>query len=335
MTPTPAPAPNAHAGLIFGIYPGSVAGDDTGGLAAGPPDDPDRVSHALDQLQGRAGRPFLVRAYTGFGDTTRPGGPHPTETPADAERYAVRGRRLDLVAQYRSRGADVDGYCRFLCELVAQYGPVTDTLQVAEEPNITTNPTLDGYYPGVREAIVRGVIAAKARARELGHTHLRVGFNTTPLFGPGASFVADLVALGGDAFVAELDYVGLDFFPDVFRPVPAADLAGAVEGLLRHHRDAVLDAAGLGHLPLHITEHGWPTGPERPVRRQAEVVETLIHVLAAHARELRLSGCTHFALRDADSTEPGLFHRFGLTTDDYTPKPAFGVMRALIEQYGA
>ncbi|MFI9625683.1 hypothetical protein [Streptomyces sp. NPDC052042] len=326
--------PNAHEGLLFGIYPGSVAGDDSGGLAAGPPDDPARVSHALDLLQGRAGRPFLVRAYTGFGDDTRLGGPHPTGTPAAAERYAGRGRRLDLVAQYRSAAADIDGYCAFLRELVEQYGASTGTLQVAEEPNVASNSVLDGYYPGVSEAIVRGVSAAKARARELGHTHLRVGFNTTPLFGPAASFVTGLTALGGDGFVAELDYVGLDFFPDVFRPVPAAELAPSVEGLLRHHRHTVLEPAGLGHLPLHITEHGWPTGPDRSPRRQAEVVETVVRVIAAHARELRLSGYTHFALRDADSANPDLFHRFGLTADDYTPKPAFEAMRALIERFG-
>ncbi|MBB5122261.1 hypothetical protein FHS36_005732 [Streptomyces eurocidicus] len=122
---------------------------------------------------------------------------------------------------------------------------------------------------------------------------------------------------------------------DVFRPVAAPDLAGAVEGLLRHHRDAVLAPAGLGHLPLHITEHGWPTGPERPPHRQADVVETVIRVVAAQAEELGLSGYTHFALRDADSANPGLFHRFGLTTDDYAPKPAFESMRKLIDRYGA
>ncbi len=149
-------------------------------------------------------------------------------------------------------------------ELVEQYGAVTSTLQVTEEPNDTGNPVLDGYYPSVREAIIQGVSAAKVRARELGYDDLRVGFNTTPLFGPSASFVAELAALGGPAFAAELDYVGLDFFPDVFRPVAASDLASAVAGLLRHHREAVLTPAGLGHVPLHITEHGWPTGEERP-----------------------------------------------------------------------
>ncbi|WP_371496181.1 hypothetical protein OG871_10375 [Kitasatospora sp. NBC_00374] len=322
-------------GLLFGIYPGSVTGDDAGGLAAGPPDDPAAVSAALDLLQGRPGRPFLVRAYTAFDDTTRTGSPHPTATPADATRYAARGRRLDLVAQYRSAAGDVDGYCEFLRDLVEQYGDATATLQVTEEPNITSNPTLDGYYPAVTEAIVRGVAAAKARARELGHTHLKVGFNTTPLFGPAASFVTGLTTRGGPDFLRDLDYVGLDFFPDVFRPIDAAELAPSVAGLLRHHRASVLAPAGLGHLPLHITEHGWPTGPGRSPDRQAQVVGTAVRAVAHHAAELRLSGYTHFALRDADSAQPGLFHRFGLTTDDYTPKPAFDVLRGLVEELSA
>ncbi|MGK5729449.1 hypothetical protein [Streptomyces sp. URMC 124] len=326
--------PTTRDGLLFGIYPGGVTGDDTGGLAAGPPDDPARIATALGLLQGEPERPFLVRAYTAFDETTRPGGPHATSAPAAAEQYAGRGRRLDLVAQYRSAAGDVDGYCAFLRELVDQYGAVTHTLQVTEEPNVTTMPTLDGYYPRVQEAIARGVRAVKARARELGHDHLRVGFNTTPLFGPAASFVADLTDQGKASFVGDLDYVGLDFFPDVFRPVAAADLAAATEGLLRHHRDAVLAPAGLAHLPLHITEHGWPTGPDRPMARQADVVETVVRTVAALAEELLIRTYTHFALRDADSAEPGLFHRFGLMTDDYTPKPAFDAMRALVAELG-
>ncbi|MGW9676809.1 hypothetical protein ACWGUN_27210 [Streptomyces koyangensis] len=327
--------PSASAPLLFGVYPGGATGDDAGGLAVGPPDDPAQVSAALDLLQGSPDRPFLVRAYTHFDDTTRPGGPHPTVTPVGAERYATGARRLDLVAQYRSAAGDVDGYCAFLGELVEQYGPVTRTLQVAEEPDVTTNPVLDGYHPRVREVIVRGVPAAAARARALGHTHLRIGFNTTPLFGPATAFVAELTALGGREFTDALDYVGLDFFPDVFRPVATADLAPAVAGLLRHHREAVLAPAGLGHLPLHITEHGWPTGPERHPERQAEVVETVVTAVAELAGPLRLSGYTHFALRDADSSRPGLFHRFGLTTDDYAPKPAFDALRALVARHGS
>ncbi|MEW1910607.1 hypothetical protein AB0442_19515 [Kitasatospora sp. NPDC085895] len=319
--------------LLFGIYPGGVCGDDSGGLAVGPPDDPDRVTALLDRLQGRPGRPFLVRAYTAFDDTTAPGGPHPTATPAGAERYAVRGRRLDLVAQYRSATGDVPGYCTFLRELVGRYGAVTQTLQVTEEPNVTGNPLLDGDHPAVREAIVHGVRAARDQARELGHHHLRIGFNTTPLFGPATSFVAGLAELGGPDFRAELDYVGLDFFPDVFRPVAPAELADTVAAVLRHHRENVLAPACLGHLPLHVTEHGWPTGPGRTPQRQAEVVETVVRTVAEHAAALGLSGYTHFSLRDADSGGPGPFHRFGLTADDHTPKPAFDTLCALVERY--
>ena len=61
----------------------------------------------------------------------------------------------------------------------------------------------------------------------------------------------------------------------------------------------------------------------------------MVRAVAELAEELRLSGYTHFALRDADSSRPGLFHRFGLTTDDYTPKPAFETLRLLIEKFGA
>ncbi|MFD4988170.1 hypothetical protein [Streptomyces sp. NPDC058374] len=212
-------------------------------------------------------------------------------------------------------------------------GAVTNTLQVAEEPNVTSNPTLDGYHPAGREAIVRGVSAAKARARELGHTGLRIGFNTTPLFGPAASFARDLTELGGEDFLTDPDYAGLDFFPDVFQPVDASDLPHAVEGLLRHHRDSVLAPAGLGDLPLHITEHGWPTGPDRSPHRQADVVEAVVKVIAARSERLHLRGSTHFALRDADSTRTGLFHHFGLTTDDYAPKPAFDTTKRLVERF--
>ncbi|GGZ37852.1 hypothetical protein GCM10010387_34840 [Streptomyces inusitatus] len=63
------------------------------------------------------------------------------------------------------------------------------------------------------------------------------------------------------------------------------------------------------------------------------MVETVVRVVAAQAHPLRLSGYTHFALRDADSSRPGVFHRFGLTTDDYTPKPAFAALARLVEEF--
>jgi hypothetical protein len=78
--------PNA---LTFGIYPGSAIGDTD---LTGPPDRPDKIDQALDQLQGSPGRPFIVRAYDMYADpsdTVHATTPH---TPADYSRYLALSR---------------------------------------------------------------------------------------------------------------------------------------------------------------------------------------------------------------------------------------------------
>ncbi|WP_018654041.1 hypothetical protein [Actinomadura flavalba] len=308
--------------MEYGIYPGSITGDDRGGLASGPPDDPDAILAALRDLAG--GRPFLVRGYTAFTDPGRDA----TETPRDVARYAGEGRRLDLVAQYQSDSGDVPGYLAFLRGLLRRHGPSIATLQVTEEPNMTDVATLDGAYPNVRRALVEGVVAARAEADRLGLPDLRVGFNTTPLLGPSAGFLDDITTLGGPDLLAALDYVGLDFFPDVFFPQP--DVPAATAGLLALHRD-LMTRAGIGpDVPIHITEHGWPTGPDRDPARQARVLHDVLTTLDGAAATLNIAAYLHFSLRDADSSDPGLFHRFGLMTDDHTPKPAYTTYRTAI-----
>ncbi|MBE1531851.1 glycoside hydrolase family protein [Actinomadura algeriensis] len=305
--------------MEFGIYPGGITGDDKGGLATGPADDPAEILAALRTLQ--AWGPFLVRGYCVFTDPGRPW----TETPHDVEQYAGDGRRLDLVLQYQSESGDVPGYLEFVRDAVRRHGASIATLQITEEPNFTGNPTLDGHYPDVRRALVEGVVAARAEADRLGLPGLRVGFNTTPLFGPSAGFLAELTDLGGRPFLDALGYVGLDFFPDVFMPAP--DPGAATAGLLAMHRDLMTAAGIAGAVPLHITENGWPTGPDRTPERQAEVLEAVLDAVTGTSG---VGAYLHFALRDADSSEDGLFHRFGLLYDDYTPKPAFDVYRRFI-----
>ncbi|QFG23591.1 hypothetical protein [Actinomadura sp. WMMB 499] len=305
--------------MEFGIYPGGITGDDEGGLATGPADDPAKILEALRALQGDG--PFLVRGYRGFTDPGRPR----VETPHDVERYAGDGRRLDLVVQYQSESGDVPGYLEFVRDTVRRHGPATATLQITEEPNVAGIPTLDGHYPDVRRALVEGVAAARAEADRLGLPDLRVGFNTTPLFGPAAGFLAELTDLGGRPFLDALGYVGLDFFPDAFMPAP--DPGAATAGLLEMHRDLMTSAGIPASVPLHITENGWPTGPGRAPERQAEVLEAVLDAVVRTSGALNLGAYLHFALRDADSSRDGLFHRFGLLHDDYTPKPAFDVYR--------
>jgi hypothetical protein len=314
-------------GLTFGIYPGSAVGD-TG--LPGPPDRPDQISQALARLQGSQGRPFTVRAYEAYADPGDAVHRALPQTPAAYDRYLGHGRTLDLVAQYHSRSGDTDGYCAFIENLIDRHGQHIATLQIGEEPNITGNPLLDGAYPRITEALIAGVRAAKDKARRSGHPALRVGCNTSPLLGPDSAFFAGLTQAGGEQFVADLDYIGLDFFPDVFRPIAPARLAAVVQDLLQAHRRDNLAPAGLGHLPLVITEHGWPTGPGRTPERQAEVLRTVIDVIRRNAEALSITGYIHHTLRDARSAGSGLFCQFGLMTDDYTPKPAFHVYRDLI-----
>jgi hypothetical protein len=315
----------------FGVYPGGMAGA-AGELAVGPPDVPERIVAALAELQGEPARPLTVRAYEVFADSP---GAAARQTPADPERYVAEGRRLDLVVQYQSSAGDVDGYCRFLVDVLDRYGETLASVQVGEEPNVTGNPVLDGAYPSVIEAVTAGAIAAKAHAARVGLDRLEVGINTTPLFGPAEGFLSKLTAVGGPQLVDALDYVGLDFFPDVFQPVPGDRLPTVVTALLAQHRQHRMVPAGLGRLPLRITEHGWPTGPGRPLERQAEVLAIVVGVFVGRAEDLRLDGYNHFCLRDADSSQPGLFHRFGLMTDDYQPKPAFGTYQRLIADHAS
>jgi hypothetical protein len=271
--------------FVFGIYPGGLAGTDAGVLTSGLPDVPERITAELEALHGEPGRPFGVWAYHVFGDAGDMSASVP-ENPLGVERYLGCGRSVDLVAQFQSRRGDVDGFASFVADLVARYGPLLGSLQVGEELNVAGNPMLDGYYPRVGEALVAGVSAAKTEARRLGHEHIAVGINTTPLFGTSSGLLKDLVTAGGPRFTADLDYIGLDFFPDVFRPIAPDRLRPVVERLLRQHRRERLEPAGFGQVSLRITECGWSTGQGRSPQRQVEVLKTVVGAVTDNAATL-------------------------------------------------
>ena len=189
----------------------------------------------------------------------------------------------------------------------------------------------------MKDALVEGVKAAKREALRMGLPNLKIGFNSTPTFGPAAEFWSVIGKLGGPSFVDSLDYVGLDFFPDVFRPAPK--LHEAARGVLELMRSTWLPAAGIpDSVPIHITEHGWPTGPDRPESRQAEIFETVVRTIAESRAQLNIDRYTFFSLRDAESFHPdsadNFFFHFGLLRSDYSPKQAFETCRQLIAQYG-
>jgi hypothetical protein len=332
----PPPRSDHAPPLTFGIYPGGGTGPEGSGMAYGPPDKPVRIFEALRELE-KGARPLIVRGYRPFED---PGSaPGIRATPESIGRYAVDGRRLDLVLMFRSVSGDVEAFERFVREQVRTFGAMADTIQVTEEPNCAEGaPPMDGVFPNVREALVRGVTAAKLEARRLGHDHLKVGFNAVPSFGDDG-FWSTLGGLGGSSFVRALDYVGIDFFPDVFRPVAPdgepGDLRESVVFVLEAMRGVWLPAAGIPPtVPIHVAENGWGTGPTRPPERQAERLETIIRTVHDYRGNFHVTRYQLFDLRDADShSEDAL--QFGIMDDRYTPKPAFDVFRRLIAELGA
>jgi hypothetical protein len=238
---------------------------------------------------------------------------------------------------FQSKSGDVPGFLSFLRSLIAQHGPSLYSVQVTEEANFTHGPDcIDGPFPNVLEALVEGVKAAKQEALRLGLTSLHIGFNSTPTFGPHAAFWSAIGSLGGQPFLDALDYVGMDFFPDVFHPAP--EIRAGVLGVLESMRNEWLPAAGIpATIPIHIAENGWPTGPERPFEKQCAVMETTLRTILEERHRLNIRRYTQFSLRDSESFAPenagNIFYHFGLMQSDYTPKPAFEIFRRCIAEF--
>jgi hypothetical protein len=327
--------------LVFGLYPGGMAGGETG-LLSGPPDDPARVRSCLDELQGNC-RPFVVRCYDSFQDPDSPLAVTPC-APLDYLQYAVSEvRPLELVLQFRSTSGNVSGFVDFVRLRLERCHPYLYSVQITEEANSADGPpVIDGPYPNVLRALIEGIAAAKAFLQASGRPEVKVGFNATPTFGPGAQFWSRLTGMG-ESLVESLDYVGLDFFPDVFRLLAPdgqpGDLRSSVTGVLETMRSIWLPAAGIPErVPIHITEHGWPTGAGRHPERQAQVLDMVIRTVHDAGDRLNIERYMLFALRDVEQSRAtnrnNLFCFFGITTADYAHKPAFRIFRSLIQELG-
>lgn len=308
--------------FTFGIYPGGMSGTDTG-LTTGPADSAEAIENALHILQGDAPS-FLVRAYIPYKSGQEAA--HPT--PPQPDQYARENRLLDLVLCFQSDEDDMSHWKAFIRDMVRKYGARLAKLQVTEEANANL-PSLDGFYKHSRKALVEGIVAAKEEIRALGLQTI-VGFNATPDFNPEKKFWLEIASLASPAFYDALDYVGLDFFPDVFRPIAGEDLEGPIAGLITMFRADIEQAGIHGTIPLHITENGWPTSNNRTEQRQAVQLEKIIRIVYHHRKTFHITHYELFALRDADSGVQDLFYQFGILRDDYSPKPAFEMFRKII-----
>lgn len=318
------------APLTFGLFPLGMAGGPDG-LAIGPPDDFEAIGQAFAELQGE-GRVLLPRMYVVW-----TGRESSDVVLGQVDQLASIGVPLDLVLCYRDPGGDVAAWSSLVTQVVTRHGRALAAVQVTGEPNLTwAGGAADGAFPGARDALVRGVLAAATAKREVRAT-AAIGFAVVPELDPAASgFWPAIRDSGGTAFASALDYAGIDIYPDVFGPrIAVADLPATVAGLLRDFRTRDLAGAGVpASVPIRICENGWPTGPDRSEEEQAVVLECIIRTVHAVRVELNITHWELFTLRDADSSKNDLFHRFGILRDDYSRKPAFSTLQRLIAELG-
>jgi hypothetical protein len=321
--------PGVIAPLTFGVYPLGIAGSPEG-AASGFPDDYEAIGRAMAKLRG-SGPPLLTRHYVNWY------GARKTKSALrNVASFLARGGPLDLALCYRDRAGDVAAWGQFVERVVAEHGRELAAVQVTGEANLTGVPgAADGYFPRAREALATGLLRAAAVKRDVGAT-AAIGF-AVAVNPEQSDFWSGLRNLAGSDFGAAADYAGIDLYPDVFGPPIGIDrMPGAVRWLLQNFRDQLLPLAGIGPAtPIRICENGWPTGPRRSEDAQALVLESVVRTVSDLRAELNVTHWELFALRDADSSRDGLFYRVGVLHDDYTPKPAFWVLRDLIGELSA
>lgn len=342
--PATVPGGTADGKLRFGIYPGGGAG------AVGPrgepiPEDPVKRLAALRRLRGDG--PFVLHLYE---DYRRPSDADaiPSWLQAQVDEATAAGFEVEMVLRYRpaALGGDVAGFASFVRERVRQYGAdrgVT-ALQITNEANITVAPdAADGWYAGARRALVRGVVAADAAARAAGLSHLQIGFNwANGLPALERGFFADLRRIGGREFTEAVDWVGVDAYPGTWGPplvlTGSVGLAAAVRAstisTMKALREQLLPAAGLDRAAIRFAESGYPTDRLRTEAKQVTVMTAAIETIDEHRVRYGVTDYRWFDLRDADSAHASFESHYGITRDDYSPKPAFDTFRGLVARLG-
>jgi hypothetical protein len=320
---------NSRSGLRFGIYLGGAA-EAHHEMATGKPDVPDEVNRTLDLLQGD--KHFLVRTYLGFtgSDVDAELGGAPSMP--DLAGYTWRGRKLDLVLSNWDRRCNLPAWIEFIENAIGRYGPYIGCLQICEEPNLYDYPG-DGRFGHAVDNILAGVKAAR-QALKRRALSANLGFNVVPCSDPNDVFWRELAQRMDQSFINSLDYVGLNFYPDVAVPL-VGPIGNEVAAVLTEFRQGTLHAAGIpAAVPIHICENGWPTGPNRYYTRQAEFIDQSVRTVQELRGPLNISHYELYSLRDADTGNPDPNHQFGILKDDYSPKPAFETYRRLVEELG-
>jgi hypothetical protein len=325
--------------LRFGITPGAQTGQFfTGAVPPRTPEEPAKQLEGLGGLRPADG-PFVLRLHRFFWS----GGEEEVQRVlALADRYTRAGYLVELQLRYHpsaEQEGDIPAWEAHVRDVVRRFGvnPRVVAIQVTNEVNITFSPdSSDGAYEGARDALVRGVIVAKDEARRHGFRQLEIGFNWAYRTDPGS----ESTFWNGlrdhpqkPQFLAALDWVGVDAYPGTVFP-PAHTEGGERDGMVNAFSSFRCYAAGAGipdSIPIHVEENGWPTEPPgRSYEQQAQVAETLVRAVHDFRGTYNITDYRWFNLRDGDTTSANFQTQYGLMTDEYQPKPAYGVYAGLV-----
>jgi hypothetical protein len=304
------------------------------------PIDQAKTFAALDRLRP-ADAPFVVRLNRLFWSDGAAG---IARFQALAQMYADHGYLVEIQLRYHPR-PDQEGkigrWVGYVRRAVDAFGsnPAVVGLQVTNEVNFypIAPDASDSAFQGARAALVRGVEAAKGEAVARGFGQLRIGFNWAYRTDPQRerSFWDYLAAHGGPRFVHSVDWVGLDAYPGtVFPPVepPGGERDGMVAAMSQL-RECFMPIAGLGpSVPIHVEENGWPTGLGRSEAHQARALRLMVRAVYDFRGTYDVTDYRWFDLRDHRTSSPNFQHHYGLLRDDYSPKPAFGTYRGMLQR---
>jgi RTX calcium-binding nonapeptide repeat (4 copies) len=336
--PPPVSAP-AHD-LRFGITP--LAAGSAGVTQAQPkPENPALAAAELSRLRparrqlvlhlnrmlmsdGAAG----VRRYAGLVDDYAKGG---FDTELQVRYHPAAGQEGDMTAWA--------GYVRTAARILGKR-PSVKALTITNEANFPISPnTSDGSYPGVLQAIVTGVTAARQQLDRMGRPDVELGFSFAWRWVPNADaeFWRQLGSLATPAFRRALDYVGLQIYPGiVFPPVSTPEAAGddTVEALTLL-RGCYMPLGGFGpNVDLWVTENGYATNLGRTEPEQDVALRSTLDGVHRYSGTLGVTDYRWFNLRDNDSAGTDLFAAVGLLRDDYSEKPAFAAYRSYVKRIG-
>lgn len=325
--------------MRFGVTPGVQTGQlGSGATPPRTPEDPAQQLAALGRLRPANG-PFVLRLHRFFWSE---GEEEIRRFLALAERYTSNGYLVELQLRYHpsaQQEGDIEAWTAHVRDVIRRFGqnPRVVAIQVTNEVNLTFSPdSSDGAYARSRDALIQGVIAAKDEVRRRRFEQLEIGFNWAYRGDPGDedSFWRYLRDNGGPAFVAAVDWVGLDAYPGTFFP-PAGTPGGERDGIVNAMSSfrCYLAIPGIPErVPIHVEENGYATGPGRSEERQVEVGTNMIREIDRLRGTFNVSDYRWFNLRDGNTQSGNFQTQYGLMRDDYSEKPMFGVYRDLVAE---